>query len=109
MNRKAVRTIGMIMLIILLSKVLGLARDMFLTAYYGSGAVLDAFTTAADIPLKFFDLAFGAAVTSTFIPVFNSYIKKDNIEGGFLFASRFINIVFLMISFVSIIGIICSN
>ena len=109
MNRKAVRTIGMIMVIILLSKVLGLARDMFLTAYYGSGAVLDAFTTAADIPLKFFDLAFGAAVTSTFIPVFNSYIKNENQEEGFLFASRFINIVFLMISFVSVIGMVFSK
>ncbi|MDX1357947.1 MAG: murein biosynthesis integral membrane protein MurJ, partial [Clostridia bacterium] len=94
MNKKAVKTISMIMVIILLSKLLGLVRDMFLTGYYGQGMVLDAFTTASDIPLKFFDLAFGAAVTSTFIPVFNTFLKKDDRKNGFLFASRFINIIF---------------
>jgi len=109
MNRKAVKTIGTIMIIILVSKVLGLARDMFLAGYYGSGTILDAFTTASDIPLKFFDLAFGAAVTSTFIPVFNTYLKNNDREKGFLFASRFINIVFLLISLVCILGIIFSK
>jgi len=109
MNKKAVKTIGMIMFIILLSKLLGLARDMFLAGYYGSGMILDAFTTAADIPLKFFDLAFGAAVTSTFIPVFNTYLKDDDRKTGYLFASRFINIVVLMTSVVAILGMIFSR
>ncbi len=108
MNKKAVKTIGLIMIIILLSKLLGLARDMFLAGYYGSGPILDAFTTASDIPLKFFDLAFGAAVTSTFIPVYNTYLSTKK-EEGFLFASRFINIVFITISAVSIMGIFFSN
>lgn len=108
-NKKAVKTISLIMLIILFSKLLGLVRDMFLTGYYGQGVILDAFTTASDIPLKFFDLAFGAAVTSTFIPVFNTYIKKDDKENGFLFASRFINIVFIMISVVAVLGMIFSR
>ena len=108
MNKKAVKTIGLIMIIILLSKLLGLARDMFLAGYYGSGPILDAFTTASDIPLKFFDLAFGAAVTSTFIPVYNTYLNTKK-EEGFLFASRFINIVFIVISLVCILGIIFSN
>jgi len=108
MNKKAVRTIGLIMVIILVSKLLGLARDMFLAGYYGSGQVLDAFTTASDIPLKFFDLAFGAAVTSTFIPVYNTYLSSKK-EEGFLFASRFINIVFLIISIVCILGIFFSD
>lgn len=109
MNKKAVKTIGMIMFIILASKLLGLARDMFLAGYYGSGMVLDAFTTAADIPLKFFDLAFGAAVTSTFIPVFNTYLKDEDRKSGFLFASRFINIVVLMTSVVAVLGMIFSR
>ena len=109
MNKKAVKTISMIMVIILFSKILGLVRDMFLTGYYGQGMILDAFTTASDIPLKFFDLAFGAAVTSTFIPVFNTYLKNDDKENGFLFASRFINIVFILISIVAIIGVIFSQ
>ncbi|HPJ22042.1 MAG TPA: lipid II flippase MurJ, partial [Clostridia bacterium] len=108
MNKKAVKTIGLIMIIILLSKLLGLARDMFLAGYYGSGPVLDAFTTASDIPLKFFDLAFGAAVTSTFIPVYNTYLNNKK-EEGFLFASRFMNIVFVIISLVCILGILFSD
>lgn len=109
MNKKAVKTIGMIMFIILFSKLLGLARDMFLAGYYGSGMILDAFTTAADIPLKFFDIAFGAAVTSTFIPVFNTYLKDDDKKNGYLFASRFINSVVLLTSVVAVLGMIFSR
>ncbi len=109
MNKKAVKTISLIMVIILFSKLLGLVRDIFLTGYYGQGMTLDAFTTASDIPLKFFDLAFGAAVTSTFIPVFNTYLKNDDKENGFLFASRFINIIFILISVVAILGMIFSQ
>lgn len=109
MNKKAVKTISLIMVIILFSKLLGLVRDMFLTGYYGQGMTLDAFTTASDIPLKFFDLAFGAAVTSTFIPVFNTYLKKGDKESGFLFASRFINIIFILISVVAVLGMIFSQ
>ena len=109
MNKKAVKTISLIMIIILLSKLLGLVRDMFLTGFYGQGVTLDAFTTASDIPLKFFDLAFGAAVTSTFIPVFNTYLKKNDRESGFLFASRFMNIIFILISAVTILGMIFSQ
>jgi len=109
MNKKAVKTIGLIMFIILISKLLGLVREMFLAGYYGAGIEAAAFSTAADIPLKFFDLAFGAAVTSTFIPVFNKYLKNDDTDGGFLFASRFINIIFLLTAVLAVIGIIFSE
>lgn len=109
MNKKAVKTIGLIMFIILISKLLGLVREIFLAGYYGASTEAAAFTTAADIPLKFFDLAFGAAVTSTFIPVFNKYLKSDDTDGGFLFASRFINIIFIMTAILAVLGIIFSE
>lgn len=109
MNKKAVKTIGLIMFIILISKLLGLVREMFLAGYYGASIEAAAFTTAADIPLKFFDLAFGAAVTSTFIPVFNKYLKNDDADSGYLFASRFINIIFLLTAVLAVVGIIFSE
>ncbi len=109
MNKKAVKIIGFLMIMTLASKLLGLAREIFLAGYYGAGVEAAAFSTAVDIPLKFFDLAFGAAVTSTFIPVFNKYLKDEDTEGGFLFASRFVNIVLLMTSALSILGMIFSE
>ncbi|MBN2558265.1 MAG: murein biosynthesis integral membrane protein MurJ [Clostridia bacterium] len=109
MDRKAIKTIGFMMAVTLVSKLLGLVREVFLASYYGAGLEAAAFSTAADIPLKFFDLAFGAAVTSTFIPVFNKYLKNDDDSGGFLFASRFINLIFILTTALAVLGMVFSN
>ena len=54
----------------LLSRVLGLARDMALAALFGAGPILDAFTVAFRIPNLARQLFGEGALTAAFLPIF---------------------------------------
>jgi putative peptidoglycan lipid II flippase len=54
----------------LLSRILGLVRDMALAALFGAGPILDAFTVAFRIPNLARQLFGEGALTSAFLPIF---------------------------------------
>ncbi len=80
---------------VLLVKVLGLVRGMFLSAMYGTGVEASAFTAVSNLPLIIFDVTFGTAITSAFVPVFNEKLSSDSKDGANRFASNFFNIVLI--------------
>lgn len=98
-NEGTVKTYSFIILCVVLSKVMGLGRDMCLAAFYGTTPMAAAFSTASKIPLLFFDITLGTAVASAFIPVFNEYLTKDTKKRAYAFANVFITTAGL-ISFV---------
>lgn len=94
----------------LLAKFCGLLRDMVLASMYGTeSAEAIAFSTASRIPLLFFDIALGTAVTSAFIPIFNEYLEKKEEKRAMEFANRFANLVIVVTLIMSAIGIIFSK
>lgn len=94
----------------LLAKFCGLLRDMVLASMYGTeSAEAIAFSTASRIPLLFFDIALGTAVTSAFIPIFNEYLEKKEEKRAMEFANRFANLVIAVTLIMSIVGIIFSK
>lgn len=94
----------------LLAKVCGMLRDIVLAGMYGTGTnEAIAFSTASRIPLLFFDIALGSAVTSAFIPVFNEYLEKDGRKKAMEFSNYFINLILLITAVLSIVGIIFSG
>ncbi len=94
-KKTAIQTVSFMMLATLLSKVMGLVRDMLFARAYGTSYEANAFIYASKVPVTFFDIALGAAVLSTFIPVFNKLLQQDK-EKAHLFASRFITLVTLL-------------
>ncbi len=105
-TNKAVRTVSFMIFATLAAKVLGLVRDMFLARYYGTGMEAVAFLAASRIPLLFFDIGLGAAIASTFIPVFNEYLESGDKKKAIHFSNEFVNIVLLITGLLSIIGIV---
>ena len=94
----------------LLAKFCGLLRDMVLASMYGTeSAEAIAFSTASRIPLLFFDIALGTAVTSAFIPIFNEYLEKKEEKRAMEFANRFANLVIAVTLIMSVVGIIFSK
>ncbi len=94
----------------LLAKFCGLLRDMILASMYGTeSAEAIAFSTASRIPLLFFDIALGTAVTSAFIPIFNEYLERKEEKRAMEFANRFSNLVIVVTLLMSIIGVVFSN
>ncbi|MDR0931008.1 MAG: murein biosynthesis integral membrane protein MurJ [Clostridiales bacterium] len=109
LNLKSVRTVGFISVAIMLSKIMGVLRDSFVLKTYALGGINDAFTTASQIPTLFFDLCLGAAVMSTFIPVFNEIMAEKGKREAYKFASNFLNIVVIIsIAFVIIGSVFAS-
>lgn len=100
---KAFKTVGFMFVMILLSKVMGQAREMIIAAVYGTTDAANAFYAASTLPLNLFDIVFASAVSSAFIPIYNTYIEKNGNAEGDRFASAFINMTAVLSLFVSII------
>ena len=55
-GKKAVKTIGIMAVIILLAKFMGLFRETLIANIYGQGMESDIINTSTQIPLLFFDM-----------------------------------------------------
>lgn len=104
-NKKAVKTVSLIIFATAFSKVLGLARDMIMAPLYGGTTENSAMIVASDIPLNFFEILLGAAILGVFIPVYNSFEKGEQ-EKAEEFANIFLNFVILMTGLLVLAGII---
>ena len=106
-----VRTVALMMAATVAAKVFGMLRSVFMASHYGAGTVTDAFTAAAHIPLTFFDLLFGAAILGCFIPVYNSFARREDgqpSEQADDFACMFLNLILLSTGLLALIGILFS-
>ena len=107
-NKKAVKTVSLIIVLTFFSKALGLVRDMLMANFYGGSAENAAFATASRIPRDIFDIFLGAALLGVFIPVYNSFneIEKEKRDE---FANIFLNIVILATGLLAIAGMFFSK
>lgn len=105
-SAKAVRTIGLMAVIIFFAKILGLLREVLIAGVYGQGYVSDILNTSTQIPLLFFDMTLGVAILSTFVPVFNQCLEKGGKQSAMRFANNFMSVTVLLAVIFSAIGII---
>lgn len=61
----------------LLSRVLGIVREMIISGKFGQSVYTDAYTYSFQIPDILFFLVAGGALSSAFIPVFSEYLHTD--------------------------------
>ena len=69
------RAAGAVMAATLLSRVLGLVRDIVIADHLGAAVDADAYVAAFKIPDLFMYLLAGGALASTFIPVFKEHLQ----------------------------------
>ncbi len=65
----------------MLSRILGLVRDIVIARYFGAGAGADAFFVAFKIPNFLRRLFAEGAFSQAFVPVLSEYRVKDDIQG----------------------------
>lgn len=99
-----VKTVGLIMIITLVGKVLGLVRDMLLGHNFATGMESMAFQVASRIPRTFFDAIFASAISASFIPVFNDRLEHHGKEDAFRLAYSFFTWVGLATAVFSLLG-----
>lgn len=108
-GNQAVKAVSFMMMITLTGKVLGLVREQFLAANYGLGMEASAFMVASRIPRTFFDAVFASAISASFIPIFNEYLKKKGKDEAFLLANRFITLIATVTVIMMLLGIVFSK
>ena len=103
MKKNVIKTFLFMFTAMFLAKVLGLVRNIVFANFYGTGFEATAFFTASRIPLQLLDLTLGAAISSTFIPVFNEYMQKNGKERAIHFVSNFLNFIIIISLVLSIL------
>lgn len=106
MKKNIIKTFAFMFSAMFLAKILGLVRNIVFANFYGTGFEATAFFTASRIPLQLLDLALGAAISSTFIPVFNEFIQKNGKERAVAFANNFLNVIIVISLVLSVLGMI---
>ncbi len=100
-NGAAVKSTLAVTIFLLLSKVLGLVRDMVITANFGAGTVTDAYNMAYGLPTMI-QLGITACITATFIPSYTR-VKKRGRRAADRFTSQMLSITMLFALVLSII------
>lgn len=80
------------------SRILGLARDVVISAHFGTSGEYDAYVTAFRIPDIIFTLMAGGALASAFIPTFSGYLVRQDEEGAWRLASSVVNLLLIAVS-----------
>jgi len=98
-GRQIARAATLVMALFVLSRVLGLVRQMIVGAMFGTSGDLDAYMAAARIPEMVFLVVAGGALGSAFIPAFADHLAQDDRLGAWRLASAIINLVLIALTF----------
>lgn len=93
---------NILMMTTIASRVLGYLRDVLIFAQFGQNSLTDAYNAAFSIPDFLYMILVGGALSSAFIPVFSSYLAKNQEDEGW----RVLSIIFNWIMLLLIIGVV---
>ncbi|MFH2131251.1 MAG: murein biosynthesis integral membrane protein MurJ [bacterium] len=102
------KSIGLVSLITLFSRVLGLVREMVRAALLGTSYYSDAFTLAFMLPNLFRRLTAEGAMSSAFIPIFNELRQTDGEKRAFEFAKNYFWLFTIVLLLFSLLFILCA-
>ncbi len=112
MHRKnnLLKTAGIMMVIMLVGKVMGLWRDVMFASYYGTASAEGtAFNIASLIPRQLLDIMFASVISASFIPVFNDRLEKSGRPAAFDLAHNFISVILAFSTLVTAVCILFST
>jgi putative peptidoglycan lipid II flippase len=90
----------------LTSRILGLARDQVLAAYFGAGSDMDAFVVAFRIPNLVRDLFAEGAMSAAFVPTFTRRLTLQGKPDAWRLANNLINALLLVTGVVVAAGFV---
>ncbi|WP_426041616.1 murein biosynthesis integral membrane protein MurJ [Brevundimonas sp. TWP2-3-4b1] len=80
------------------SRILGFARDLVLSARFGQGPMMDAFTTALMLPNMFRRLFAEGAFAQAFVPIYGGVRARDGEEAAAVTASEALSFMFAVVA-----------
>lgn len=101
---RPIRAVSFIVLITIVVKFLGYIRVSLVAKYFGTGIEASAFEASYAIPEVLFT-SIGAALSTTFIPVFMQHLSRDSKEEAVKFTRNVVNILLVVTIILSIVGV----
>ena len=98
----------LVVIAILLSKVSGLVRDQIMAGYFGISYETDAFTWAYFIPNLFRILFAESLIVAAFIPIYSSYLKRNERDDLKIFVNSVTNIMIIIFFIISAVIFVLS-
>ena len=80
------------------SRILGFARDLVLSARFGQGPMMDAFTTALMLPNMFRRLFAEGAFAQAFVPIYGGVRARDGEDAAAVTASEALSFMFAVVA-----------
>ena len=92
----------------MLSRILGLVRDLVTAYFFGAGMAADAFFVAFRLPNLLRRLLAEGALTVSFIPIFTEYLHERGRDEAFQLAKAALMLFSIVLAVVSILGVLLS-
>jgi len=105
-NKSITKSAGIIGVATIVSRIFGFLRDIIIAGFFGTGIYAQAFVVAFRIPNVLRSVVGEGATNAVIVPVLSEYISKHNREDFWKLAGNLINIIFLILIIISIIGIL---
>lgn len=100
------RAAGIVALAVMLSRVLGLARELILAGLFGAGRGMDAYITAFRAPNLLRDLFAEGALSVAFVTVFSKVGVEKGFDAAWMLARKMATLTLVFMSIVTVLGII---
>ncbi|HLA95302.1 MAG TPA: murein biosynthesis integral membrane protein MurJ, partial [Pyrinomonadaceae bacterium] len=108
-QQSVARSAGIVSIAVMFSRVLGLIREQVFAYFFGAGFLNDAFQLAFRIPNVLRDLFAEGALSAAFVKVFTDYQINKSEKEAWQLASLVLNALAVILSVVTIIGVIFSR
>lgn len=100
------RAAGLVMALFVVSRGLGLLREMVVSRQFGTGGNLDAYLAAFRVPDLLFQVVAGGALASAFIPTFATTLARYNARRAWRLSSAVINLVLILTTALSMLAVL---
>jgi putative peptidoglycan lipid II flippase len=100
---RAARAAGAVSVAVLLSRVLGLVRDLFFAKLFGAGLYNDAWLVAFRIPNLLRDLFAEGALSAAFVPTFTEVLRKRGRVEAWRLANLVLSAILILLGVASIL------
>lgn len=99
------KTAFIIMMITIISKLFGFARDLVLSYFYGASSITDAYLISITIPTAIFGFI-ASGIATGYIPIYSTVEKLEGDSEGNNFTNNLINILFILCCVILILSLI---
>lgn len=107
-KRNIARAAGILGSATVLSRIMGMVRDMVVSRLFGAGLATDAFFAAFQIPNMLRRFFAEGALTSAFIPTFSSTLSQRGDEKARELANTCFTLLTIVMAIITLLGVLCS-